>query len=247
MNGADFMGCWQSIIFIRAAIFFHPGSLRMHVPSWFHICGSMTSTPSFALACRPGDLEDWSGFNYMHVLSVPTLHCSRHRRDALLWYWLFQILPFPSGTPRKILSGEIVAWDILTRKMPVGWGQRASLASDVPLGLQCSGDGGFDPFCLHHPLIWFTRCRAAGLEAMRKCRAVITSIGFGVRPGFKAWLCLFLPMWSWTSCCFHFLGLNCLMCTKYGQHCPCFNRADVEITWENGRQCHPVKHPKLLL
>lgn len=113
----------------------------MHTLSRFHICGPLKPIAFFSSACRPGDLGRWSGFNYVRPLSVAMAHCFSTDEMPLLRHLFFQILLFPSETPRKILTGETVVWDILPRKMPVGTGQRASPVSDNALGLRCCGGG----------------------------------------------------------------------------------------------------------
>lgn len=136
INGADFTGCWQSIIFTALAIVFHSGGLWMCTPSCRHICGPLhlKSTPFFPSACRPGDLRCWGGFNYAHVFSVPTMHCSRQRLDT---YIVVFTLPGSSLS----FSGAMVMWDVLPREILVGWGQKTSVASDDPLRLRCCGGG----------------------------------------------------------------------------------------------------------
>lgn len=78
----------------------------MHALSRFHICGPLKPIAFFSSACRPGDLGRWSGFNYVRPLSVTMAHCFSTDEMPLLRHLFFQILLFPSETPRKILTRE---------------------------------------------------------------------------------------------------------------------------------------------
>lgn len=203
----------------------------MHTSSWSNTCGPLNSTPFFPSASRPGDLGSWSGFNYVHVLSIPTLNCSRQRWDAfIVVFTLLDTFLSLWDPEEKIVSGGIVTPDILPRQMPAGWGQRASLASDSPLG----EEGGLDPCKLHYPLIWFPDSRVAGFEVVRRYRIVIKSTSFGSTSRFKSWFCLLLAVPSWTSCSY-FLALSCLVC-EIGTAYPCLDRVDGKSAWENAHQ-----------
>lgn len=74
MKGADFMGCWPPIIFAPVAIFF---------PLWKCEDARSLLTPHLwspavhTTRCLGLWALEW--INYIHGLSVPTLHRSRHR------------------------------------------------------------------------------------------------------------------------------------------------------------------------
>lgn len=195
---------WKFYYFYNSSKFFsHSGNYKVHIPSWFHICGPLKSIPFFPLVCKPRDSRHWGGLIMFMCSLSPHCNASGIEKMHLLWYLLFlDNFPFPLGPKEN------------------PWWRNSYIGHSTKKGASRMGPESFSS--LRWPPWALTLSRSVDLSLTSCIPLLLISqmpeqLALGLWRGVEQWSALEsdlgskVTVWSWTDR-FHFLGLTCLMC-----------------------------------